>query len=185
MSMTWKKSGWTSGREHGLSQGQNPNGVVYCSRNAFHKTRPEEGTSVFAIRINLFYRAYLKQRPNGQVLGRNISKDESLFELENAGDVESLKGLQQAARIKQKSADLEEAELDKALADLDPEYDAGQYDGVPEKLANLEDTYDRTLRTFAVATLVGAMPITIVEGEVEGANGPEYACLSALSGLQG
>ena len=159
--------------EHDLSEGSDKETGVYISHaEAATNRMPEEGEKFIRSRINAFNRAFLKAKGKLiESISQTIERREYLGDIVGADDT---KTLDQMARIEKKAADLSEAMLDKANMSFDPEYDPDQHKSKEEKVARAKETYRRVVKAAAERAVVGAMPITIIEGEEESEKGDVF-----------
>ena len=116
--------------------------------------------------------AYLRAKAAmAQFLGTEVAASTSFELLENAswteGQVADGERLTQFQRIRQKSADLTEAQLDAALTELDPGHDPDRYGSRDERETAYRSAVERELRAAAARYVQGAMPLAVYEGPVE------------------
>ncbi|MCY4600807.1 MAG: hypothetical protein OXF27_12920 [Acidobacteria bacterium] len=115
--------------------------------------------------------AYLRAKAAmAQFLGTEIAASTSFELLENAswteGQIADGERLSQLQRIRQKSTDLTEAQLDAALAGLDPDHDPDRYGSREERETTYRSAVERELRAAAARYVQGAMPLAVYEGPV-------------------
>ena len=157
--------------ELGLSFGRN-DADVYVARGEWHvSVAPESGEVFLRARNNAFYIAFsLAKNELVKYLGSSIERDSNFEVMLNLGrDIDP--EISQMRIILKKTADLTEKNLDKAILNLDPSYDSGQYQKKEKKKQKFKDAIKREIKERARGWIVGSRPIAVCEGEEEVGDG--------------